>query len=51
MRVLYTSTLCVPSQKSPTWGQILPTLKKLEKYVTVEERLSVRFLVLRQPFG
>ncbi|KAL7404682.1 hypothetical protein ABVT39_018171 [Epinephelus coioides] len=32
MWVLYTSTLCVSSEKSPTSGQILPILKKLERH-------------------
>ena len=35
MRVLYTSTLCVSSEKSPTIGQILPILKKLERHYCI----------------
>ncbi|KAI7806319.1 putative zinc finger BED domain-containing protein 1-like [Triplophysa rosa] len=30
MRILYRSTLCVSSEKSPTCGQVLPILQKLE---------------------
>ncbi|ROL45244.1 Zinc finger BED domain-containing protein 1 [Anabarilius grahami] len=37
MKVLYTSTLCVSSEKSPTCGQILPILKKLEAHLAVNE--------------
>ncbi|XDV29215.1 hypothetical protein PO909_032358 [Leuciscus waleckii] len=37
MRVLYTSTLCVSTEKNPTCGQILPILKKLEMHFTVVE--------------
>ena len=37
MRVLYTSTLCVSTEKNPTCGQILPILKKLEVHFTVAE--------------
>lgn len=36
MRVLYTSTLCVSSEKSATCSQILPILKKLEAHYTVK---------------
>ncbi|XP_061743027.1 uncharacterized protein LOC133542839 isoform X3 [Nerophis ophidion] len=36
MKVLYTSTLCVSSEKSPTCGQILPILKKLEAHLAVK---------------
>lgn len=35
MRVLYTSTLCVSSENSPTSGQILPILKKLERHYSI----------------
>ncbi|XP_028314787.1 zinc finger BED domain-containing protein 4-like isoform X2 [Gouania willdenowi] len=34
MRMLYTSTLAVSSEKSPTCGQILPILLKLRKHYT-----------------
>ncbi|XP_077056088.1 E3 SUMO-protein ligase ZBED1-like [Siphateles boraxobius] len=37
MKVFYTSTLCVSSEKSPTCGQILPILKKLEAHLAVKE--------------
>ncbi|KAJ8349379.1 hypothetical protein SKAU_G00245090 [Synaphobranchus kaupii] len=37
MKVLYTSTLCVSSEKSPTCGQILPILEKLKDHFTVQE--------------
>lgn len=37
MKVLYTFTLCVSSEKSPTCGQILPILQKLEAHLTVKE--------------
>ncbi|XP_051793283.1 E3 SUMO-protein ligase ZBED1-like [Acanthochromis polyacanthus] len=37
MKVLYTSTLCVSSEKSPTCGQILPILHKLQAHLTVKE--------------
>nr|XP_055074907.1 E3 SUMO-protein ligase ZBED1-like isoform X2 [Misgurnus anguillicaudatus] len=37
MRVLYTSTLCVSTEKNPTCGQILPILKKLEMHFTAVE--------------
>ncbi|XP_038137844.1 E3 SUMO-protein ligase ZBED1-like [Cyprinodon tularosa] len=37
MKVLYTSTLCVSSEKTPTCGQILPILMKLKTHFTVQE--------------
>lgn len=37
MRVLYTSRLCVSTEKNPTCGQILPILKKLEMHFTLVE--------------
>ncbi|KAI4812838.1 hypothetical protein KUCAC02_024205 [Chaenocephalus aceratus] len=37
MRVMYTSTLCVSSEKNPTSGQILPIFKKLEMHFTVTD--------------
>ncbi|KAJ8349851.1 hypothetical protein SKAU_G00249810 [Synaphobranchus kaupii] len=37
MRVLYTSTLCVSTEKSPTCGQILPMLQKLREHFTVQD--------------
>ena len=37
MRLLYTSTLCVSSERSPTCGQILPILNKLEVHFKVAE--------------
>lgn len=36
MRVLYTCTLCVSTEKSPTAGQILPIIQKLEKHFAAE---------------
>lgn len=43
MNIMYTSTLCVSSEKSPTCGQILPILAKLEAHfkVTDEDSLFV----------
>lgn len=41
MKLLYTSTLCVSSEKSPTCGQILPILIKLEEHFTVAEQDTV----------
>ncbi|CAJ1057894.1 zinc finger BED domain-containing protein 1-like [Xyrichtys novacula] len=37
MKVLYTSTLCVSSEKSPTCGQILPIFKKLEEHLANDD--------------
>ncbi|KAK0135320.1 Zinc finger BED domain-containing protein 1 [Merluccius polli] len=37
MKVLYTSTLCVSSEKTTTCGQILPILMKLKAHFTVQE--------------
>ncbi|KAG7273386.1 hypothetical protein CRUP_026377 [Coryphaenoides rupestris] len=37
MRLLYTSTLAISSEKSPTCGQTLPILGKLEVHFTVAE--------------
>lgn len=36
MRMHYTSTLAVSSEKSPTCGQVLPILQKLCKHYTVQ---------------
>ena len=36
MRMHYTSTLAVSSEKVPTCGQILPILQKLRKHYTVQ---------------
>ena len=36
MSVLHTSTLCVSREKSPTCGQIIPILKKLECHYAVQ---------------
>lgn len=36
MRMHYTSTLAVSSEKSPTCGQILPILQKLHKHYTIQ---------------
>ena len=40
MKILYTSTLAVSSEKVPTCGQILPILQKLEQHFTVTEEDS-----------
>ncbi|KAM6918056.1 uncharacterized protein PEZ65_013707 [Lycodopsis pacificus] len=37
MKLLYTSTLCVSSERSPTCGQILPILTKLEVHFKLAE--------------
>ncbi len=37
MRVLYTSTLCVPCEKNATCGQIIPILQKLEEHFTMKD--------------
>lgn len=37
VNIMYTSTLCVSSEKSPTCGQIIPILAKLEAHFTVTE--------------
>ena len=36
MRMHYTSTLAVSSEKNPTCGQILPILQKLREHYTVK---------------
>ena len=36
MRMHYTSTLAVSSEKNPTCGQILPILQKLREHYTVQ---------------
>ncbi|KAG7273014.1 hypothetical protein CRUP_011898 [Coryphaenoides rupestris] len=41
MRLLYTSTLAVSSEKSPTCGQILPILGKLEVHFKVTEEDTI----------
>ena len=48
MKKLYTSTLCVSSEKSPTCGQILPILKQLEKHFSVKEGDTVFALNVKQ---
>lgn len=35
MKILYTSTICISSERSPTLGQILPILGKLQQHFTV----------------
>lgn len=37
MRILYTSTLCVSSERAPACGQILPILQKLEGHFKVQD--------------
>ncbi|KAG7282285.1 hypothetical protein CRUP_024253, partial [Coryphaenoides rupestris] len=41
MRLLYTSTLAISSEKSPTCGQILPILGKLEVHFKVTEEDTI----------
>ncbi|KAI7789674.1 putative zinc finger BED domain-containing protein 1-like [Triplophysa rosa] len=48
MRILYTSTLCVSYEKSPTCGQVLPILQKLEKHFTVVEDDTVFVSSIKQ---
>ncbi len=48
MRIVYTSTLCVSSEKSPTCCQILPILQKLEKHFTVVEEDAVFVSSIKQ---
>ncbi|XP_016335235.1 uncharacterized protein LOC107683676 [Sinocyclocheilus anshuiensis] len=48
MKLLYTSTLCVSSEKSPTCGQILPILTKLEEHFTVAEQDTVFINALKE---
>ncbi|KAM8762178.1 E3 SUMO-protein ligase ZBED1-like isoform 1-T1 [Acanthopagrus schlegelii] len=37
MKILYTSTLCISAERSPTLGQILPILGKLQHHFTVTD--------------
>ena len=37
MKVLYTSTLCVSSDKTPTCSQIIPILTKLEAHYSTSD--------------
>ncbi|XP_048012168.1 E3 SUMO-protein ligase ZBED1-like [Megalobrama amblycephala] len=37
LKILYTSTLCVSAERSPTLGQILPILDKLQHHFTVTD--------------
>ncbi|XP_048853064.1 E3 SUMO-protein ligase ZBED1 [Brienomyrus brachyistius] len=39
-KILYTSTLCVSAERSPTLGQILPILNKLQHHFTVNKEDS-----------
>nr|XP_055051178.1 uncharacterized protein LOC129436907 [Misgurnus anguillicaudatus] len=48
MRILYKSTLCVSSEKSPTCGQILPIFQKLEKHFRVTEKDTVFVSSIKQ---
>ncbi|KAI2643113.1 E3 SUMO-protein ligase ZBED1 [Labeo rohita] len=48
MKLLYTSTLCVSSEKSPTCGQILPILTKLEEHFTVAKQDTVFISTLKE---
>ncbi len=48
MKLLYTSTLCVSSDKSPTCGQILPILTKLEEHFMVAEQDTVFMSALKE---
>ncbi|XP_034538951.1 zinc finger BED domain-containing protein 1-like [Notolabrus celidotus] len=40
MKILYTSTICISSERSPTLGQILPILGKLQHHFTVTDEDS-----------
>lgn len=40
MNIMYTLTLCVSTERSPTCGQIMPILAKLEAHFTVTEKDS-----------
>lgn len=40
MKILYTSTLCISDERSPTLGQILPILGKLQRHFTVTDEDS-----------
>lgn len=40
MKILYTSTLCISAERSPTLGQILPILGKLQHHFTVTDEDS-----------
>ncbi|XP_060746154.1 uncharacterized protein LOC132859418 [Tachysurus vachellii] len=37
MKIMYTSTLCVSSDNTPTCGQVLPILQKLEEHFKFQE--------------
>lgn len=37
MKILYTSTFCVSSERTPAWGHILPILQKLEGHFKVQD--------------
>lgn len=37
LKILYTSTLCISAERSPTLGQILPILDKLHHHFTVND--------------
>lgn len=39
-KILYTSTLCVSAERSPTLGQILPILNELQHHFTVNKEDS-----------
>ena len=49
MKVMYTSTLCVSSEKNPpTCGQILPILEKMKDHFTVQEEDSLFVCRIKQ---
>ncbi|KAF3853915.1 hypothetical protein F7725_014603, partial [Dissostichus mawsoni] len=50
MRMLYTSTLCVSSDKSSTCGQIIPILQKLKTHLTIKEEDSTFVATVKEKF-
>ncbi|KAF5889098.1 zinc finger BED domain-containing protein 1-like, partial [Clarias magur] len=48
MKLLYISSLCVSSEKSPTCGQILPVLTKLKEHFTGTEQDTVFTSTLKE---
>ncbi|KAK1881391.1 Zinc finger BED domain containing protein 1 [Dissostichus eleginoides] len=50
MRMLYTSTLCVSSDKSSACGQIIPILQKLKTHLTIKEEDSTFVATVKEKF-
>lgn len=48
MRILYTSTICISAEKSPTLGQILPILGKLQQHFTVANDDSAFTMTIKE---